>query len=430
MIKAIELFGGIGAATQALKRQFGKENVEIVDYVELDKHAVKSYNAINGTNFVPTDINDIDMGAYPEVDVVIAGWPCQDYSVAGKGLGLEGTRSNLILLTISKIKEMTNKPKHILLENVKGLLSKKHIDDLDYIKELFDELGYNWNQAMLNSKYFGVPQARERVFMLLTRKDLPMKRIDHLEQRNTIHKVLSDVLDFTEPTQTIEIKTLLESDYGKGVKMEYSNYIYLPPKNVEKPLNNLEGRRLWKTDKYVGTIPAGSPPKIYFTNEMSQYNGKIIELDTNKLDNQERDKINKVATLGTLEIGGFKDHTFNQKKHFLGIDGVAKTLRAGDCDAENKVIFKDVSFNQDKSIHGIDGQAPTLTTSGTAYNENTIIHYRKLSTLECWRLMGFNDEAHNKCKEIGVSNSQLAKQAGNSIVVNVLEAIFEELFNK
>lgn len=541
-ILAIELFGGIGAATQALKRTFGKDKVKIVDYVELDKHAVRSYNAINGTTFVSTDINDIDMASYPEVDVVIAGWPCQDYSVAGKGLGLEGTRSNLILLTIAKIKEMVNRPKHILLENVKGLLSKKHIDDLEYIKQLFDELGYNWDQAMLNSKYFGVPQSRERVFMLLTRKDLPMKTVKQLEERKTVDKVLRDILDFTEPTQTVSLTEMVayneknivlkdnkmwwrlsdgslreilkikepngtinvphsknftnnvmgtpdgqmptlmagstryiiipKYDYGKGVKFEYSNYIYLPPSNPEKPLNNLEGRRLWKSDKFVGTIPAGQSPKVYFTNKMSQYYGKVIELDINKLNNQDRDKINKVATLGTLEgidseqafktndfgakdrvygIDGqhatatatdiarskiaFKDHSFNQKKHFLGVDGVAKTLRAGDCDAENKIAFEEIPFNQDKSVHGVNGQAPTLTTTGAdfkakiAYPNEMIIHYRKLSTLECWRLMGFGDDAHNQCKQVGVSNSQLAKQAGNSIVVNVLEAIFKEIFN-
>lgn len=368
MIKLVEWFGGIGAATQAMKRL---QDHQTTQYIELDKHAVKSFNAINGTNFVPTDINDVNVNEIGEIDVLIAGWPCQDYSIAGLGKGLEGTRSSLILLTIDKIRQMKVRPKYILLENVKGLLSKKHKEDLAFIKELFEELGYVWDQALLNSKYFGVPQSRERVFIALSRHDMSKWNIKHLEERNTVDKVLKDVLDFNLPTQQIKIETLLEANYGKGVKMEYENYIYLPPKDTSKPLNNLEGRRLWKTDKYVGTIPAGQPPKIYFKNTMKQYNGKDIELDIDKLRNQQKDKINKVATLGVLN----------------GID------------FKNKIL----------------------------YDLETTIHYRKLSTLECWRLMGFNDEAHNKCKEAGVSDSQLAKQAGNSIVVNVLEALFKEL---
>lgn len=335
-IKIIELFGGIGAASQAIKRLYGEEKIHIVDYIELDKKAVLSYNAINSTNFEPTDINDIDMTKYSEVDIMIAGWPCQDYSVAGLGLGLDGTRSSLILLTISKIKEMIKKPKYILLENVKGLLSKKHINDLEYIKELFNELGYNWNQTLLNSKYFGVPQSRERVYILLSRKDLPFIKINHLEERKKIDKVSKDILDFNEPTQTIEISKINESDYGKGVKNEYTNYIYLPPNNPKKPLNGFQGRRLWKIDNHIGTICTGSILKIFY---------------------------------------------------FI--------------------------------------------------NKN--IHYRKISTLECWRLMGFNDESHNKLKLLKyltktgeekrlISDSQLYKQAGNSIVVNVLEEIFKIIF--
>lgn len=408
-IKVVEWFGGIGAFTHGIKRS--GIPYKIVDYVELDKYAVKSYNAINGTNFVPTDINNVDVNNYGEVDILIAGWPCQDYSVAGYGKGLEGTRSSLILLTIDKVRQMTIKPKYILLENVKGLLADKHKQDLGLIKHYFKELGYNWDQALLNSKYFGVPQARERVFMLLTRNDLPQAIINHLEKRNTVDKVLRDVLDFSLPTQTSEAKE-------------------------------------------------------FIVNTMSNYNGKLIKVDYAKLNNQKRDEINRVAVLGELVDGNFEkvkvnqvnfftgadgtyqtytdnhgtgnqilwqDHSFNQKKDLLGIDGVAKTLRAGDCDAENKVMWKDIPFQQDKTFQGIEGVGQTLLAQGSDLKgkiiyEDGIIHYRKLSSLECWRLMGFSDEAHNACVNAGVSSSQLCKQAGNSIVVSCLEAIVKQIF--
>ena len=397
-IKVLELFGGIGAATQALKR-ISKE-VEIIDYVELDKHAVNSYNAMNGTNFVPTDINNIDMKKYPEVDVLIAGWPCQDYSVAGKGLGLEGTRSNLILLTISKIKEMINKPKYILLENVKGILGKKHKQDLEYIKELFSELGYQWNQALLNSKYFGVPQSRERVFMLLTRNDLKQVKIDHLEQRNKVETILADILDFTEPTQTIK---LIKENH-----LKFSNFITLPRASDGKLINGFHNR-FWSYEKYSGTITASATPRIYYPYEK---NDKIVELNVNKLKNQNPTGINQVGVLGKPQNDDFKTSNFGAKDRFYGIKGINATATSTDI-GRSKVL----------------------------YDEGMIIHYRKLSTLECWRLMGFSDEAHNKIKSLTyltkngkekrlISDSQLAKQAGNSIVVNVLVEIFKELFKE
>lgn len=388
-ISVIELFTGLGAGTQALINLFGKQNVVVVDSIEKDKHAVKSYNAINETNFVPKDINDVDMSSYPEVDVMIAGWPCQDYSVAGKGLGLEGTRSNLILMTISKIKEMVNKPKHILLENVKGLISKRHTEDLEYIKKCFNQLGYNWDQAVLNSKYFGVPQSRERVFMLLTRKDCGFKTINSLEYRHVVEKTLKDILDFNVETQTVEIKPI------PGQQYEYA------------------------------------------LNEMKQYNGKFIQINIEKLINQKEDQINWVALLGNLDVNEKFDKTaiYEQNGRFNGVDGIGSTLRgAPDAGFQNKIMFTRIPFKQDCAFQGINGQSHTLVVENSdfknkiAYGNSAQIHYRKLTSLECWRLMGFSDEAHNKCVEAGVSNAQLVKQAGNSIVVNVLESIFYRVF--
>lgn len=482
-IKIFEWFGGIGAATQAFKRQFGKENIEVLDYVELDKHAVASYNAMNETNFKPTDINDIDVSKYEEADLLIAGWPCQDYSIAGRGLGLDGTRSSLILLTISKIKEMTNKPKHILLENVKGLLSKKHKEDLEYIRELFEELGYNWNQAMLNSKYFGVPQARERVFMLLTRNDLEMKRIDHLEKINTVDKVLADILDLSEPTQTITLKECLEN---KNVIIKDGKPVYVMSDNSTRSLfeikginktiniphsNNYTNNVLGTQKGQMPTIMAGTTRFIYLRNELPQYNGKTIQVDMDKLYNQKREEINKIGTLGTLtetpekyfkqdnqkiipvNDGGLKlvEIGYVNSKQIAGIGGVFGTISARSA-SDNRTIlftkntFKDIAFDQDKSFHGINGQSRTITTGRTTFQpkivlvDETAIHYRKLSTLECWRLMGFSDDAHEKVKLVTtktkagkekrvISDSQMAKQAGNSIVVDVLVAIFKEIFN-
>lgn len=121
-IRLLELFGGIGACTQALKR-LGID-VEIVDYVEIDKYACASYNAINGTNFEPQDILKWDKDI--EVDLIMHGSPCQDFSIAGKQMGGDKgseTRSSLMYETIRIVEKL--KPKYVVWENVKNLLSKK-----------------------------------------------------------------------------------------------------------------------------------------------------------------------------------------------------------------------------------------------------------------------------------------------------------------
>ena len=122
-ISVLELFGGIGACTKALKN-IGM-NVNVVDYVEIDKYAVKSYNAINETNFEPQDITKWSKDI--NIDLIMHGSPCQDFSVAGKQAGGDegsGTRSSLMYETIRIIEKLH--PKYIIWENVKNLLSKKH----------------------------------------------------------------------------------------------------------------------------------------------------------------------------------------------------------------------------------------------------------------------------------------------------------------
>ena len=122
MLKILELFGGIGARSKALER-LGID-YKIADYVEIDKYAVKSFNAIHNTNFEPQDITQWDKDI--EVDLICGGFPCQDFSLAGKQAGGDkdsGTRSSLMYETIRIVDKL--KPKYVIWENVKNLLSKK-----------------------------------------------------------------------------------------------------------------------------------------------------------------------------------------------------------------------------------------------------------------------------------------------------------------
>ena len=134
MLKVLELFGGIGACSNALKRL----NIpfEIVDYVEIDKFAVKSFNAIYGTNFEPQDICEYDKNI--DVDLIMHGSPCQDFSLAGKQAGGDkdsGTRSSLMYETLRIVEK--SKPKYVIWENVKNVLSKKHRHNFDkYLEKM------------------------------------------------------------------------------------------------------------------------------------------------------------------------------------------------------------------------------------------------------------------------------------------------------
>ena len=160
-LKVLELFSGIGACSKALER-LGID-FEIVDSVGIDKYAVKSFNAIHNTNFEPQDICKWDKNV--EVDLIMHGSPCQDFSLAGKQAGGDkdsGTRSSLMYETIRIVEKL--KPKYVVWENVKNLLSKKHRHNFDAYLETMEQLGYKNYYQVLNAKDYGIPQNRERVF--------------------------------------------------------------------------------------------------------------------------------------------------------------------------------------------------------------------------------------------------------------------------
>lgn len=169
-MRVLELFAGIGSCSTALKR-IGID-IEIVDVVEIDKYAIASFNAVHGTNFEPQDITKWDKDI-KDVDLITHGSPCQDFSVAGKQAGGDigsGTRSSLMYETIRIVGQV--RPKYVLWENVKNLLSKKHKHNFDAYIETMNILGYNSYYQVLNAKDYGIPQNRERVYTISIRKDI------------------------------------------------------------------------------------------------------------------------------------------------------------------------------------------------------------------------------------------------------------------
>lgn len=163
-MKIIELFGGIGAPRKALEN-IGYE-VDSVDYVEINEPAVRSYNAIYGENYEPQDV--ISYKAPQEhVDILIHGSPCQDFSIGKTFYDNESMdRSSLLYETVRIINEMTDKPRIVLWENVKSVLNKRHKEHFDNYLHAMEPLGYASSYRVLNAKDFGVPQLRERIYVV------------------------------------------------------------------------------------------------------------------------------------------------------------------------------------------------------------------------------------------------------------------------
>lgn len=356
MFKILELFGGIGACSSALTKLGIK--YEIADYVEIDKYAVKSYNAIHGTNFEPQDITQWDKNI--ELDLIMHGSPCQDFSLAGKQAGGDkdsGTRSSLMYETIRIVEKL--KPKYVIWENVKNLLSKKHRHNFDAYLETMKQLGYTNYYQILNAKDYGIPQNRERIFTVSIRSDIDTGFM--FPEKQELKLKLKDMLE----DKVDEKYYLSESKIRK-----IANW-----KAYQKPFEKVQGK-----NNIVPTLTARGAGEEH--SGMITYSENLE--DTTNLQEE------------CLKIGLFDDTSSN-------------------------------NFAKGKRDYGYRNEYGTLKCNPKySIYKNTDLRIRKLTPKECWRLMGFDDEDFEKTSQIN-SNTQLYKQAGNSIVVNVLIAIFKEL---
>lgn len=239
-IKVLELFGGIGACSKALER-LGIE-YEIADYVEIDKYAVKSFNAMHGTNFAPQDIREWNKNI--EVDLIMHGSPCQDFSSAGHNAGGDkgsGTRSSLMYETVRIVEQL--KPKYVIWENVKNLLSQKHKHNFDAYLGTMEQLGYKSVYKVLNSKDYGIPQNRERVFTISIRNDINKSFI--FPQPQGLKLRLQDVLE-----KQVDKKFYI-TDYTQLHKIN-DNYSMIEGGKIGK-MHDIS-RRVYETDYIAPTI--------------------------------------------------------------------------------------------------------------------------------------------------------------------------------
>ena len=224
MIKLLELFGGVGACTKAFER-LGIE-FQIADYVEIDKYAVASYNAIHGTDFKPQDIRFWDKDI--EVDFIMHGSPCQDFSLAGKQLGGDensGTRSSLMYETLRIVEKL--KPKYVVWENVRNVLSERHRHNFNNYLNRMESLGYKNTYGLLNALDYGIPQNRVRMFTISVREDLGFEFV--IPQKEELTIKLKDLLE-----QETDAKFFLSDEQIDSLKAGETTDDCLHIKNATK----------------------------------------------------------------------------------------------------------------------------------------------------------------------------------------------------
>ena len=444
----MELFGGIGACTKALKN-IGM-NVDVVDYVEIDKYAVKSYNAINGTNFEPQDIKEWDKDI--NVDIIMHGSPCQDFSVAGKQAGGDlgsGTRSSLLYETIRIVGKL--RPKYVIWENVKNLLSKKHKHNFDnYINKL-DELGYNSYYQVLNAKDYGIPQNRERVYTISIRKDIDngnFKFPEKEELKMRLKDILEDKVDEKYYLTESMIKTY-QRDFGsKGKELDLNSpiptltasmgtgggnipLIKKQTKCIQVGKLDIKGRdnikRVYSPkgiSPTIDTMQGGNrQPKIITHNIKQIVKVRKYPVDTSRL--VETLRVAKIeANKSNKELAEQLNVSQTQIEHYFRRDNsfaipdpniwykLKEILNISTDEFDESIMTfeeKEGVYEKANRVYDENGLAPTLTQQEEKITNN--IRIRKLTPLECWRLMSFDDEDFYKAQSTGNSNSQLYKQA-------------------
>ena len=341
-MKFIDLFAGIGGF------RFGMESAGhgCVAFCEIDKFARSSYKGIHNTEgeielHDITTVTDEEIRNIGHVDVICGGFPCQAFSIAGARRGFEDTRGTLFF-EIARFAAIL-KPKYLFLENVKGLLNHDKGNTFETILSALDELGYDVEWQVLNSKDFGVPQNRERVFIIghlrgeRGRKVFPIGGED---EKSSAKRLGINILGNTKnPNGTAKGTRDIVHD-PKGIVGALTATDYKGPKQIVVP--KIRVREATKKGYAEATV--GDSVNLAHPNSKTR-RGRVGE-------------------------------------------GIANTLETGDSQGVVMPNFR----------------------------------IRKLTPRECWRLQGFPDWAFDKAQEVN-SNSQLYKQAGNSVTVNVIKEI-------
>ena len=407
---------------------------KLVNFCEFDKYATQSYCAIHGVDESLNlgDITKVDETKLEPFNMICGGSPCQDFSVAGKQKGsvwtckdcgheynpltvhwserdkcpnchsenIEKTRSSLLVEYLRVIR--ANKPNFGMYENVKNIVGKQFKDTFKMFTDELDEYGYNVYWKVLNAKDYGVPQNRERVYLVFIKKELDNGKFVFPEGFDNGVR-LRDILE-----NSVDEKYYISEDKVRKFVANLQDISNEDESNSPKFIGNINrpdfgtgyAGGVWDTNNISPTLTTmqggGRQPHIMCGIDKSLNGTKFID-NANCLTAREDRGISNRKSEGTavIEVLG------NVNPSGKGMNGN---------------VFSD------------NGLSPTLTTNkGEGNKILSNLRIRKLTPKECFRLMGFNDSDYEAASKV-VSNSQMYKQTGNSIVVDVLYYILVELY--
>ena len=406
------LFSGIGAPEMAARSVF--TNHKVILSCEIDKFARKSYEAIYGHTPHYEDVHDIPAVFYQnKVDLLIGGSPCQSFSFAGLRKGLADDRGQLIYQFYRIVDEM--RPKVFLFENVKGFRTIDKGETRKQFEESFRRIGYMVKSAVLNTKDYGLPQNRERYFLVGFRSKNAGERFE-FPQPIPLEKTLADIIeDDVDEKYYLSEKALRGFVQHSERHSRRGNGFRFEPKNLNDISNSVTTRAGGRsTDTFIKVA------------------GRINTINGHDILKRVYDISGISPTIETMS-GGNRQPKIIQRprgKNNGNLHSIAPAVSSNCFDRNNPVICasrgRGDGWKQtlEERKDGLSNSITTVQKDNLLANGATI---RRLTPKECWRLQGFPDLAHDAAKDAGVSDTQRYKQAGNAMSVNVIEAIFEQI---
>lgn len=405
-IKYLDMFSGIGGFRSGLERIGG---FECVGYCEIDEYARRAYEALYDTKgeMCFEDARTINPDMLPDVDVICGGFPCQSFSIAGKRRGFDDIRGTLFF-EIARIAAV-KKPALLFLENVPGLLSHDKGRTFAAILSALDEIGYDVWWQVCNSANFGVPQSRNRLYIIGYNR--------------------------------------------KKCEGEIFPFIQTNPKTIIRRLPGSEGRRVYSSEGLGITLTATSSPGLYIIPipiKSKTKNGYQLAFPNDSIDiayielNTRRGRVG-AEIAHTLMTGSTQAYYFIDMNPNPKLTELARCITARQDSGINHrkgehsgimVIVKEITADEvlqlgDKSDYWTfeNPNDDTITALIIFDNEgNFFIGYiRRLTPRECWRLQGFTDEQFDKVISAGISDTQLYKMAGNAVSVPVISAFGKQI---
>lgn len=461
----IDLFAGVGMARMGMEQA----GFKCVYTCEFDKHKRKEYEIIHGNIPEGCDIRDVRATDIPRADVWFFGAPCQDFSLAGLRKGLGGDRSSLVGEVFRLIEEKAeNKPEWLVYENVKGMLSSNAGWDFLSILIAMDGLGYDIEWQTLNSKDFGVPQNRERVYTIGhlrkygSKQILPITSTDGKDSNTKINIVGS-----TNPGRKIQQRKYIYGDDGLMGCITATDY--KEPRVIQIGRAAFNSNQLYRTFDINGISPTldtgdggGKTPLIKVNKNAEPRIVQVGRLSSSSRDNSSCYRVYEVdglsPCLNTMQGGGLQPHVLVKSATMGGYEkatiGDSINLAFPDSTTRRGRVGKEVAQTLDRSCNqGVivkacitpdriekrqngrrfkeDGEPMfTLTKQdihGVFIQDGEEYVIRKLTPKECMRLQGVPDEYTDKLIQAGISDSQIYKAAGDGLSVPIAKEIGERI---